>query len=304
MIVYYVNHLGKKINLMGDNITIQDYDVLYNTDISYNSVVRASGDSRITNLYRGMRKFDITLSVFFGDKYLTGDEDENEIEFAHRINAMENVFYSDVDSLIPGQLCVNGWALDCYVVAVTYSDYNDIMMATDVKLSIVSANSMWYTEYNALISNTKTTHLSLSGYVYPKLVIRGNSDYDDSINEYPDIVINDNRYNLFANPSDVGYKDIVIDSFRKSVYVGDETNKIYVLKDNTTILSRRNKKYGNILKEIYSSGEINVNSYGYGFDYYITFYQLRSAPYKSIDKYNSYWRKKLDEYKSFDWVIG
>ena len=271
MDIFYLNNAGKKINMDGFPIAIQDPENLFAYEWDYETK-----KSTITSFTKDVAVKNVTLSIFADSK----------VEFGEIMNNICAVTEADIISLSPGKLYVNGYYMECYINASEYTEYEEDFYTTDKKVQIVTAHPFWIKE--ELFSFARITNVIFDsdgldydiGYSYDysnslvnQKIINNHyaaSDFEMTIYgscENPHISIGAHTYTVAAS--------LITGEFIK---INSITKKIYKVKnngENINLFHYRGRDF-NIFEKI-PTGILNV-AWGGGFGFDIKLLQERSEP--------------------------
>ena len=275
MRIYYKNSRNEIVDFLSDKIAIQEIETLFNFEWEYSSVDSAEFGGKIDDIYKDTEEKEFTLSIFADD----------EADFDAVCAQILSVFEYDVRMRQPGRLYVGDYYVECYVISAEYTEFEDLMYATDKKFSAVIPYPAWIRETNydfvPMDVSENETDLDYS-YDYPydysnelrqKKIINGNfvpSNFEIIIDGPcidPMISIGGQIYEVETELENGEY--LVINSMKKKVYK--------VLEDGTqeTQFSFRNRDY--YIYEKIPEGANNV-IWNSDFKFTVTILEERSEP--------------------------
>lgn len=271
MDIYYMSAKGEKLNLIEWPYRIQTGDILnYKKSYTYSSMSHG-GEILGFNSEIIEKNIVLTVSARTMEEYYTA------------LNRFYNIVDSDVVSLTPGKLYVNGQYLRCYIFGSEKTEWEYGCNFLDNTIFIVSGKPAWITETKKSFipggdGSTGLDYPHDYPYDYAPNVSSGsilNDNYapaDFRLTIYgpaidPMVTIGDNIYQVYTELKAGEY--LVIDSQERLVEQYDVTGGM------ERKFNSRNKKY-----EIYASIPPGAHpvlwSGGFGFDLII--YMKRSEP--------------------------
>lgn len=242
MNIFYLNNAGKKINMNGFPIAIQDPENLFSYEWEY----EIKNNSKITSFSKKVATKNVTLSIYANTKE----------EFGEIMTNICSITETDILSLTPGRLYVNGYYLECYIYSSDYSEFEEDFYTTDKKIQIVSAHPVWIME--ELISFARITNSVFNS---------DGLDYDIGYDyDYSNSLVNQKIINNHYDSS----------NFEMTIYGSCENPSISIGKHTysveATLITGEYIKINSITKKIYkikNNGEM-INLFHYrGRDFYI-----------------------------------
>lgn len=273
MNIYYENNAGKKIEMNGFPIAIQDPESLFAYEWSYEM---RSSSTKITSFSKKVATKDVTLSIYADTKE----------QFGEIMTDLCSVAETDVLAVTPGKLFVNGYYLECYIYASSYTEFEEDFYTTDKKIQIVSAHPFWIKEELIAFARITNEIFESEGLDYPlgykydysnslvnQKLINGHytaSDFEMTIYgscENPAISIGTHTYSVEAS--------LITGEFIK---INSITKKVYKVKNNGDVVNLFHYRGRDFyIFEKIPSGILNV-AWGGGFGFDIKLLSERSEP--------------------------
>lgn len=136
MRIYYKNSRNETVDFLSNKIAIQEIETLFKFAWEYSSVDSAEFGGKIDDIYKDTEEKEFTLSIFA----------DNEEDFDAVCAQILSVFEYDVRMKQLGKLYVGDYYIECYVISSEYTEFEDLMYATDKKFSIVIPYPAWIKE--------------------------------------------------------------------------------------------------------------------------------------------------------------
>lgn len=269
MIIKYVNHTGKEINLNKDPYKMLVSDLLdYEWDVSYSG-------NRIKGFGYSVKEKTLNIDVH---RTKTAGSREN-------MNKLTEFFEQDVISGIPGKIYLNDSYMFCYIKSSGKSNWETDQI-TCCEYSLVTDYPFWISEKNfSFLPETTELYTELLDYPYGyEYNYYGSEKGTERINNdhYSDSHFKMIIFGPTVNPRILigGYPYEVTTTVEQNEYLTINSREQTVVKtkqDGTKVneFDKRQKEQS-IFRKI-PSGSNSVNWSGdYGID--ITLYQERSEP--------------------------
>ena len=131
MDILYVNSNNKQIDLgkdylMSRNTTLLDYE--------WETTTKNTFHPMISKFTKSMVKKNFTLNIRASSKK----------DFLQKYNSLISIFEEDIDSVSPGTLIVNGYKLNCYVIAKKISSWYDAANYVACDFTAISEDGKWH----------------------------------------------------------------------------------------------------------------------------------------------------------------